>query len=279
VSGALRTRNDEVLRDMEPFLVATPAHRELLDRCPMGLEIPDANVIDPMRAASERFLLLLQTLDRLTFGPEGMPMPRWVFYDCAEIPGAIFGFARRAESLPDSVREQLGLHEGETGLVPFSMYIAIPMQPPRVWFGHNLASLNPTFPELGLRGLASLTKALGLAAFRCETQFGATQWDSEALHIHCRFGPLDLITAWTPAHSEAATLTYRLDVTEQRIRHALGDPAVSLHYPSPDFEVAASDHAAMQALQERVEAGERFVVAGRPRRVRGEPRVPVARVG
>ena len=273
------TRNDRIFADCEPFVVVAPWHRERLDLRPFGLEVPDGSVIDPMRTSSERFLLLLQTLDRLTFGPEGMPMPRWVFYDCAEVPGAIFGFGRRASTLPPAVRNALGLEPGETGLVPFSMFVAIPVRPPGTWFGHNLASLNPVFPALRLKGLASVTKALALKCFGCTEQIGATQWDSEALFIHTRFGPLDLVTAWTPAHSEPGTLTYRIDLTDERLRHALGDPGARVAVPEPDFEVAASDEAAMRELQRRIEAGERFVVAGPPRRHAGEQRVPVARVG
>ncbi|MEM9489155.1 MAG: hypothetical protein AAGC55_08420 [Myxococcota bacterium] len=275
---SLHTRNDAIVHAMTPFLVTLPNHIGLLDRRPFGVAIPDDNIIDPTKVRSERFLLLLQTLDRLTFGPEGMPMPRWVFYDCAELPGAIFGFAHRAEDLPPSVRADIGLAADETGLVPFSMYIAIPMAPPEVWFGHNLASLNPTFPSMGLKGLASITKALGLKVFRCQTQIGATQWDSDALHIHTRFGPLELLTAWTPAHSEVATLTYRLAVSDDKLAHAYGDPAASLVYPEADFEIAADDHAAMRDLQARIEAGERFAVVGAPRRHGEVRRVPVTKL-
>ncbi len=272
----LATRNPGLVDRLEPFLVAYRGHWDHFDAAPFGVAIPEANRIDPMAVASERFLHLLQTLDRLTFGPEGMPMPRWVFYDAAEIPGAIFGFGMRPRALPPRVLEQLEVEAGEDVLVPFSMYIAIPVRPPAVWFGHNLASLNPTFPSLGLKGLASITKALGLATFRCQVQIGATQWDSTALHIHTRFGPLELVTAWTPAHSEAATLTYRVPITEVSLRSALGDPAVTLERPEPDFEIQAGDEAAMQALQARIEAGERFVIPGPPRRAAQGQAVPVA---
>ena len=275
---SIQTRNPRILRDYVPFLVATPNHVRLLDCAPFGLQIAEENIIDPTRMASERFLLLLQTMDRLTFGPEGMPMPRWVFYDCAELPGAIFGFARRAEELPANVLEAMGRPHDDTGLVPFSMFIAIPVRPPEVWFGHNLASLNATFPGLQLKGLASMTKALGIKVFRCKQQIGATQWDSNALHIHTRFGPLNLVTAWTPAHLEEATLTYSFDVTDEKIRNAYGDPDVELKRPEPDLEVAASDHRTMQALQTLIEAGARFAITGPPRRHEGEFRTPVAGV-
>ncbi len=270
------TRNDAIVERLEPFVVALPSHAARLELHPFGLDIPADHVIDPTRMASAAFLHRLQTLDQLTFGPEGMPMPRWVFYDCAELPGAIFGFSMPARRLPAEVRRQLGTEDPDA-LVPLSMYIAIPMKPPAVWFGHNLASLNPVFPDLGLAGLASITKAVGLAVFRCGTQFGATQWDSEALDIHTRFGPLELITAWTPAHSEAATLTYRFDITEQRLRHALGDPSAKLAYPEPELEVDQADEELMQRLQAEIEQGARYVVAGRPRRVSGHQRVPLAR--
>jgi len=275
------TRNDALFEVMQPFLVAPPWNTPRFDLAPMGLSIPATHVIDPLRTDSETFLLALQTLDRLTFGPEGMPMPRWVFYDCAEIPGGIFGFGRPATSLPDDVRAALELPPEYTGLVPFSMYVAIPVRPPPAnhpggaWFGHNLASLNPVFPALRMKGLASVTKALALKCFQADEQIGATQWDSEALFIHTRFGPLDLVTAWTPAHSEPSTLTYRFEVTDLKIRHAMGDPRAALPQPAVDLEIAADDHAAMRNLQADIERGGRYAVAGPPRRHEGVWRIPV----
>jgi hypothetical protein len=274
-----RSRNDAALARLEPYLVAPPWHRAFFDPAPFGLAVPDGNVIDPTRTGSSVFLDRLMTLDRLTFGPEGMPMPRWIFYEGSEMTGGIFGFACRAESLSRDLAARLDLAPGDAGLFPLSMYIAIPARPPGTWFGHNLASLNRVLPELALRGLASMTKAVALVAYRCRRQVGATQWDSAALHIHTRFGPLELLSAWTPAHADPATLTYAVDLTETRLRHALGDPEAALDVPPPDFHVTAGDEPAMRRLQARVEAGERFVVAGPPRRDPdgGPVSVPVAR--
>lgn len=275
-----RTRNDNAMERLEPYLVASPDHLELFDVTPMGFEIPSPNIIDPTRRDAETMFDRLGVLDSVTFGPEGMPMPRWLFYEAAALPGAIFGFAARGEALTPGLRDRLRLAADAEGLVPVSMYIAIPADPPRVWCGHNLASLNRVVPEMNLGGLASITKAVGLMCFRCELQIGATQWDSKALYVHTKFGTLELHTAWTPAHAFPATLTYRLRVTEAGVRNAMGDPdAPVVDRPEPDFEIAADDSGAMQRLQKRIEAGERFVIAGPPRLGTDEIlHVPVAAV-
>ena len=271
--ASFQTRYDETLAGLEPYLVRAPWNSDAFDPCPFGLDIPAPNIIDPTGPVWPGFLDRLCTLDALTFGPEGMPMPRWMFYEVSALPGGIFGFAVRAEALPPGQRSRLGLDDGAKGLVPVSMYIAIPARPPETWYGHNLASLKGILPERPLRGLGSLTKAFGLGCFRCSRQIGATQWDSAALHVHTRFGVLELLTAWTPAHAFPATLTYRLDVTPACVRAALGDPdAVRVERPEPTIRIRAGDEPAMRALQERIEAGERFVVTGPP----GDDGVPVA---
>ena len=273
-----RTRNDATLGTLEPFLVATPEHAEMFDLNPFGFAIAEANRIDPTRTAWAGFLDRLGTLDALTFGPEGMPMPRWLFHDASAIPGAIVGFAARAEGLAPPLLERLRLGADASGLVPLSMFIAIPVVPPTVWYGHNLASLNRQLPELSLGGLASITKAVGLRCVRCDTQIGATQWASNALHVHAKLGVLELLTAWTPAHADPATLTYRVAISDTGLRVALGDPvAVSPPRPDATMHVGTHDTDAMRALQARIEAGERLAIVGPPRTGDdGRVRVPVS---
>ena len=265
------------LTRLEPFVVATPENLVFLDRSPLGLPIADDACFDPLRMSSEPFLTLLSRLDALSFGPEGMPMPRWLFFDGAEMPGAIVGLARRGAAISEAARRLFELDDGYEGLVPYAMYIAIPTVEEGTWFGHNLASIGPQLPEEGLRGLGSLTKALALAALRCQQQVGATQWDSHALHVHIRLGPLALLTAWTPAHSEPWSLTYRASVTEPALLHLARDPRGKVTLPAPDRWVAAGDHDAMQTLQAEIEAGARYVVCGAPRTARDGVEVPIAR--
>jgi hypothetical protein len=258
-------RAEAILTTLQPFLVCTPYNRPFLNTSPYGAEISEDNVINPLLVGSETFLDLLQIMDALTFGPEGMPMSRWVFYDGSELPGGIFGFGMPASQMDSTIRESYHIPENYEGLVPFSMYIAIPTPEKLTWFGHNLASLNPVFPELGLSGLGTVTKALGLKAFGCDIQIGATQWDSSALFIHTRFGPLELETAYTPAHSEAATLTYIAHCTDENLRAALGDPKAVPQRPAPDLWIRSNHPEDAIALHKRIEAGEKFCVSDRPR--------------
>jgi hypothetical protein len=265
-----------LVKELEPFVVVTEFNRDGLDLAPFGLNVTREHRIDPTRMESEQFLLLLQTLDGRTFGPEGMPMDRWVFYDCCYMPGAIFGFGRPARSLSAQAREVLSVPDSYRGLVPYSMYIAIPMATEGAWMGHNLASIGPTLPEEGLKGLGTLTKALGLKCFGTETFYGATQWSSRALHIHTKFGPLDLHTAHTPAHSEPRTLTYGFPVTDRALFSALRAPGFEMARPEVDRWIESTDVTAMIELQDRIEAGERFVVPEPPRRDETGIHVPIA---
>lgn len=273
---SFETRNPAVVNEYVPYLVATPQNRPYFDSEPFGLQIREREIVNPMRLESKVFLHLLQRLDQLTFGPEGMPMPLWIFYDCSELPGGIFGFGRYVDALDPKIIAEYGVPADYRGLVPFSMYIAIPMSREGDWMGHNLASLNPTFPQLGLHGLGAITKALALKVYRVEQFYGVTQWESKALHIHTKFGALDLTTAFTPAHSTPHSLTYSHPVDDVCLRAVCGDPTAALEVPSADFYLDSTDEKGMIELQERIEAGERYAIVGPPERYERGIRHPLA---
>ena len=273
----LHPRNERLLRDLVPYVVATPDNLARLDLAPFGLVVPEEGRVDPLHTRSETFLTLLSRLDAITFGPEGMPMARWLFVDGSELPGGIVGLARAAGDLDAEARALLRVPETYAGLVPLAQYIAVPTLDPAVWVGHNLASAAEQLPGRGLEGLGRLAKALALAVYRASAQIGATQWASRALHVHARMGPLALLSAWTPSHADAATLTYRARTDATTLRHLAGDPAGSVAHPPPDMWIDSEDTAAMQALQVRIEAGERFWIAGAPETTAPHhQRVPVA---
>lgn len=264
-----------LLARLEPFVVAPRWRFADLDLAPFGAAIASENRYDILSRRSAPFVDRLVRLDRLTFGSTGMPMPEWLFVDASALPGAIVGLGVRASEVPAQARERLGQPRVDTDLVPLSMYIAVPAQRPGVWYGHNLASLNREVPALELRGLGAVTKALGLRVMRCREQLGATQWSSVALRVHTRFGPLELLTAWTPAHANPATLTYRLRITEQGVRDVLA----GTRRPTPRegvFLADPHDREGLLELEHRIERGERLAVVGPPERDdAGRTRVPV----
>lgn len=259
---SLRTKNDSIIEKYRTYVVGTPDNMDALNLAPFGLET--TWVIDPTRLQSAVFLDLLQRLDGLTFGPEGMPMDKWVFYNCAELPGFIYGFATPASDLNEEERELFQVPHGYEGPVPISMYIAIPMFEHGAWFGHNLASLNRVLPSRRLSSLGTITKALALKAYGVRHFFGATQWDSRALYIHTKFGPLDLITAYTPAHSIPMTLTYAFDVDDSGLLAVLGDPAYEISYPAANVYLQGDDEEAVKKLQASIEAGAKPQLVGPP---------------
>lgn len=270
---------DELLGRLVPFVVAPPENLPFLELSPFGVHIAEDARIDPAGEGSRPFLDLLARLDALTFGPEGMPMPRWLFLDGAAIPGAIVGLARRADDLSDKLRAMFEVPAGYRGLVPLSMYIAVPAAEEGAWVGHNLASVAEQVPEEGLAGLGRVTKALALKVYTSRAQIGATQWASRALHVHARMGALELLSAWTPAHGGDPTLTYRVALDDAALRSLAGDPAAELARPEPSLWLDSEDRAAMIDLEQRIERGERFCITGAPRSI-GPHRqsVPVARI-
>ena len=266
----LSTNNDALLVNYSTFVVAQEKNLKFFNESPFGIDTRWH--IDPTKADSGVFLDLLQRLDALTFGPKGMPMDKWVFYNCAELPGFIYGFAMESEQLSALERTMFGLADDYKGPVPISMYIALPMFEPGAWFGHNLASLNPVLPERRLGFLATLTKSLGLKAYKVEHCYGATQWSSRALNVHSRYGPLDLLTAYTPVHSIPETLTYRFEVTDLKLRAAMGDLEAESQVmrPEPSFFLGATNIEGMQELQRDIEQGAQYQVASKPSWVGGQ---------
>lgn len=272
----LTTTNDSILVNYSTFVVTTEANRAHLDASPFGVDV--RWFIDPTVTKSAGFLELLQRLDALTFGPKGMPMDKWVFYGCAELPGFIYGFAMTVDDMTEREVELFGIPSGYDGPVPISMYIAIPMLDDGCWFGHNLASLNRTLPDRNLGFLATITKALGLKACQVEQCYGATQWASKATNVHTRFGPLNVLTAYTPAHSFAATLTYSFPVTDVCLRAAMGDPEAHLARPEASFHLSAENTKGMLEIQEAIENGAKYQVAGRASWVGDQAVHPITRL-
>ena len=99
------------------------------------------------------------------------------------------------------------------------------------------------------------------------------QWRSPQLGLFAGLGPLDLVTAWTPAHDNPTTCTFTVPTDtrarERLLRGDLTGPEGIHRY------LDADDKAAMQALQREIESGLQIAVVG-PAETRGaETRIPL----
>lgn len=262
-----------IFEHCEPYLVARTAILDRLDAAPFGVQIPRENIIDPQRLGHETFLGLLQHVNELTYAPIGLPMPDWVFYDCAVMPGAVFGFARRAERVEPWFRRALKVPAGYTGLVPVSIFICIPTVKRDAALVYTLCSVNQVAVGAAPEGLWRLTLALGIRAFHLHHMMAVSQWRSPQLGLYAGLGPLELVTAWTPAHDNPATCTFRVATPDVAIERLLRGDVTGPE--GIDDYVDADDFDALKRLQAAIESDRRVAIAG-PAEIRGaSTRVPL----
>lgn len=249
------------LPGLVPFVLAQP---EVLSGLPQQVWDLGVHHVSASSPDTQPFREALMRLDGLTFGPEGMPMAPWLFEDTAFLPGLVSGFALPLPQLTEGQLQRLSLASRALApeLVPVSMYIAIASQQDGV-FGHNLASLANLLPELGLKRLGTLTKVLGLAIAQVSTVSGITQWQSHALGLHAKFGPLWLQSAWTPLHSFPATLVYRVPLAPTDLE-ALWQ-GHSIARPQPNRWIDPKSEDSLKALQHQLEQGREVAVLAGPK--------------
>ena len=249
-----------------PYLLTTEPVRPLLELSPLGISLEKRGIIlDAQRRANADFLHLLQGLDRLTFGPLEMTMPKWVSYDAGIMPSGIFGFCSHAHRLPQWVRQALGVSDDYEGLVPLTQLIAIPTPEEGAWYLHTLSSINQVCMGAATpANLTLLTLSLGLRVFRVQRLYGATQWRSSRLGKYVGLGPLELLTAYTPNHSVAKTITWRLDVQRALLEAALIHQGTSVAAPPATHMLDVDDVEALQRVQGDIEAGVRYTLVGQP---------------
>ncbi len=240
---------EEALKICRPYIVAPRSHWDDLDLAPLGVQVPESLRVDPTRLASERFITWIERLDAQTFGPQAMAMPRWVFYDCSEWPSALFGLAARPSAISPRLREVFGVAPADRLWVPITLHVAIPTVRTGEFFEHNVGSLGR---EVGIRGLGTYTKALGCRVLRAKTLVGAAQWTGKALGMHLQFGPLELLTAFTPAHSYPRTLTYRHSTDLETLTRVVRGNAPPVPEATSKIKI---DDGRLKTLQRRIERG------------------------
>ena len=267
-----------------PFFIARREFASLLPREVLGASLDERHYIDPQRTEHADFMKLLRRLDQLCFGPNGMPMPSWVFYDCAVMPGLFFGFGIPAARLEPWCLEAMEVPKGYTGLVPVSQFIAIPTLEqatedgtPTSWLMYSAESINQVSPGFGPAGLLRLTLALGLQMLPLQSLLGTTQWRSHKLSSYIELGPLELVTAYTPAHTIPSTLSFRVAREDMNLAALLSRPGRPPGAPAPNAWVNPDDVDALRQLQRDIEGGERVLLVGQPQYHGAEVRVPLFR--
>lgn len=270
----LAPRYTDLLERITPYVVTYPGNLSELDLCPWEIGLQEQQRISCLSIDHEWFFDLLHKLDGLTFGPTGMSMAKWVFFDCGEMPGAIIGFALPAAALPKRVRDAFELPGGFDRIVPVSMFIAIPAIRRGFWFAHNLSSISGLLGR-DYRGLGLLTKVIGLKVMKISHLFGVTQWNSIAMNIHLQIADLQLESAYTPAHTFKNSLTYRTTLTDDILRRSLS--GVRRKADQWDFLLPADDERFSISLQRKIEKGERFRIVGRAIQEKDQTFFPIVR--
>ncbi len=257
-----------VLDTCEPFLISYPGNWPALDLAPYGVRIAKERMYTATALASRDVVDGLHRLDAATFGDQEMLMPRWVLFDCGEFPGIVFGFGRTANRLPAKARAHYRVEgkDKDGVFVPLSMWVAIRCAEEGAWFGHNLSSANVVLDKGdAIAGLATITKVVGVKLTRATKQYGATQWDSSSIGLHLRLGDMELLSAFTPAHTHPETFAYRIDVDDAVLTRSLlagwrASTAVGQRI------LAADDPAGIRTLHEDLERGARWTLVRAERR-------------
>lgn len=250
-----------ILNEAEPYLLGNPKAFDKYNLSVFGKEFKEENLKNCLAVKNSNFFSLVHRMDSLTFGHQGMGMDKWVFFDCSAMPAGIFGFGIPKEKAPEDFLQMLAVEEDYEGLIPISMYMAIPTSDRGRWFGHNLSSLN-SFLGQKYPGLGLLTKAFACRVFGIHMCYGATQWGSSALEIHTQLANMQLKAAHLPAHTHPNSLCYLSDYSEKNILNALSGKKRSLE--DYDLLLNAEDIERQKKLHQDIERGLKVEIGGRP---------------
>jgi hypothetical protein len=167
---------------------------------------------NPLDVKELPFAEVIYQIEWKSFGKQDLAIPRWVFYDCAAMPGFVAGFAGRTSKLPKKLLETLGSSLNEEWC-PISLFIIIPTMHKGEWVAYDLCSVNSMLPkEEQFYGLGFLSKAFALWYANVNQCSGMTQWGSPSLKLHSHYGHLEMIGSYAPLHTHAKTMTYRCEV-------------------------------------------------------------------
>ena len=244
------------------YAVAVP---ELIHRLrPLPHETEPPLHFDPRRVDSAGFIGLLHRFDEIVYARSGLSLPPWAFYDCAAIPGLVCGFAADAADVDPRVRDALAA--GSEPLIPLSLFIAIPHLDRDVWLVYSIADISEVMPDAAPSDSRVRTLRDGIDRLGASRVIASTQWRSSNLDVFAELGPLELLAAWLPAHTDPATAVFRFASTP-------GAEATASRWLDP------TDDAALAAIHAEIETSARIVVAGPATVDEGVRRIPIGEAG
>ncbi len=209
---------------------------------PFDLEV---HHVDPLVRSNGVFFDLINQLDGLSYGSKKMAAEKWVALDCAMLPSAIVGLAKRVCDVDDEMREKFDIPGNYKGLVPLTEYCAIPAIKDGVWIVHTLGSVDKG------KGLGLATKILALKIYQAQRIRVVAQYDNVSLRIHSRISDLKLVTALTPAHTLAnSTFIYEHLVDQDGLLYLLDNKPEE---KQPSFMLNANDLDVKRKMQKELE--------------------------
>ena len=214
---------------------------------------------NPLRMDEVTFANQILNLETKAFQKASLQMPRWVFYDCAIIPGLVCGFAQRTSSLSESFCEAVGVNK-DLEWTPLSLFIIIPTLRKGEWTAHNLCSSNSLVGEKDSKyALGFLSKAFGLWYANVEVLCGVMQWQSPSIRLHSHYGLFEILTAYTPIHTIARTLTYRsrLDFEYWKSFFDSKSKLITTNYRYSGITVDPKNDEDLKSLQRQIENGKK----------------------
>jgi hypothetical protein len=211
---------------------------------------------NPLNLAELPFAEAIYQIEWKSFGKQDLAIPRWVFYDCAAMPGFIAGFAGRTSKLDPEILKALN-YSPDNEWCPLSLFIIVPTMHKSEWVAYDLCAINSILPkEKKYYGLGFLTKAFGLWYANVNLCSGMTQWGSPSLKLHSNYGPLEIIGSYAPLHTHARTMTYRCVVdTSCWEKFFTKEPDLSFleNYGPSNLIIDPIDEKSMIQLQNRIQ--------------------------
>jgi len=226
-----------------------------LETSPFGLPVMGLDLLGPPQNpwTEADMMRVYNVLNATAFGDKGIPLQNWVMIDLGLLPSAFLlvtlppsaaetalAAAQRDPRRDHSARvlaavlaEAGRLHY--EGPIPVAGYCAAPTPVADEWVGWSLCSAIP--------GLGTTVKGVALEIYGARTLTGVAQFTDQALRVHRRFGPMEIMAPTLDLHPVPHTMIYRTAVHDRE------------QDQTPTMWMDARDLDAQREMQAKVDAG------------------------